>query len=181
MRAPINKNMRRGLAGKTIGPQEWIFIPAVLTLIATLIMATNLPLPWGLVLPEPVWPLALAFSWPLIRPSYIAPIVLALVGLFLDFFWGAPLGFYVLLLMIVYGITFLIRSYIVGQDMAVVVIVYLIAILGFFALGTILTTLYAGQVPRLIGVGEQILATLVTVPVMWWLLDKYLHADVRFQ
>ncbi len=181
MRTPINKNMRRGLAGKIIGPHEWIGMPALLAIAATLIMATNIPLPWGLVLPEPVWPLALAFSWPLIRPSYIAPFVLAALGLFLDFFWGAPLGFYVLLLMIVFSVTFLIRSYIVGQDMTIVASVYVMSIIGFFILGTLLTTLYAGQVPRLLGVAEQMFASLITVPVMWWLLDKYLHADVRFQ
>jgi len=181
MRRPINKNMRRGMAGKTLGPQEWIGIPALLVMAATLIMATNIPLPWGLVLPEPVWAVALAFSWPLIRPSYVAPFILAVLGLFLDFFWGAPLGFYVLLLMAVFAVTFLIRSYIVGQDMAIIATVYVVTIIGFFVMGTVLTTLYAGQVPRLWGVGEQMLATLVTVPVMWGLLDKYLHADVRFQ
>lgn len=181
MRAPINRSMRRGLAGKIIGPQDWIGIPALIAMLGTLVMATNIPLPWGLSLPEPVWPVALAFSWPLIRPSYFAPVVLAVLGLFLDYFWGAPLGFYLLLLMGVYGVTFLIRSYIVGQDMRVVTVVYALAVIGFFMVGTLVVSLYAGQVPRLLGVGEQILATWMVAPLVWWLLDKYLHADVRFQ
>ncbi|ESQ80120.1 hypothetical protein [Asticcacaulis sp. YBE204] len=171
---------RRTSGGRTIGPQDWLLIPAVLCVVATFILATDIPLPFGWDLPEPVWPMVLAFSWPLIRPSYIAPLLLAGLGFFLDYFWGAPLGFYVLCLMAVYGATLLIRSYIVGQDLWVVTVAYGLAVLLFFTLGTILTVIDTGMVPRLISVFEQMLATGVLVFFVHALLERFLHADVRF-
>ena len=43
----------------------------------------------GLQLPEPVFGLVLAFAWPIIRPSVLAPFVLLAYGLFTDLYWGA--------------------------------------------------------------------------------------------
>ncbi|MDC7684009.1 hypothetical protein PQU92_12035 [Asticcacaulis sp. BYS171W] len=171
---------RRTSGGRTIGPQDWLLYPALLCIVATFVLATDIPLPFGWDLPEPVWPMILAFSWPLIRPSYIAPFLLAGLGFFLDYFWGAPIGFYVLCLMAVYGVTLLIRSYIVGQDLWVVTVAYGLAVFLFFALGTILTVIDTGMVPRLISVFEQMLATGVLVFFVHALLERYLHADVRF-
>jgi rod shape-determining protein MreD len=174
------KPNRRASAAKIISAWDWIFLPALLSLLATLIMATNIPLPFGLDLPEPIWPMVLAFSWPLIRPSYLAPLVLAALGLCLEYFWNAPLGLYVLSLMVVYGGTLLIRSYIVGQDLAVVLVAYLIACFVFFAIATLLTTIDSGMVPRLISVFEQWFATGFLVIFVHALLSRYLHAEVRF-
>jgi rod shape-determining protein MreD len=46
----------------------WIVLPALLAVFATVLMATPVRL-FGFGLPEPVWPMALAFAWPVIRPS----------------------------------------------------------------------------------------------------------------
>jgi len=170
----------RRTGGRSVGPQDWLLIPALSCVLITLIMATDLPLPFGLDLPEPVWPVALAFAWPLIRPSYLAPLLLAGLGLLLDYFWGAPLGFYVICLMAVHAATLVIRSYIVGQDAWVVTGAYLLAALLFFTLATILSTLDSGVVPRLISVFEQFLATAVLVIPVHILLDRFLNSDVRF-
>ena len=58
-----------------------------------------------LQLPEPVFPLALAFAWAVIRPSILAPFGILLLGLFLDVFWGGPLGLWALCLLVAYGIS----------------------------------------------------------------------------
>lgn len=174
-----NSTPRRG-SGGIVGPQDWLLYPALMAVLATLVLATDLPLPFGWDLPEPVWPVALAFAWPLIRPSFIAPVLLGLMGLFLDYFWGAPLGFYVIGLMAVHAATLIIRSYIVGQDTWVVIGAYTLAVLLFFTLGVIMTTLDSGVVPRLISVFEQMLATWCLVVVVLILLERFLNSDVRF-
>jgi rod shape-determining protein MreD len=174
-----NRTPRRG-SGGIVGPQDWLFYPALMAILATVVLATDLPLSFGLDLPEPVWPVALAFAWPLIRPSFIAPLLLGVMGLFLDYFWGAPLGFYVISLMAVHAATLLIRSYIVGQDTWVVIGAYSLAVLLFFTLGVVLTTLDSGVVPRLISVFEQMFATWCLVVFVLILLDRFLNSDVRF-
>jgi rod shape-determining protein MreD len=169
----------KGMAKHMVGPWDWILAPALISLALTLMFAAPIRI-WGLVLPEPVWPMLLAFCWPLVRPSYIAPLVLAAIGLCLDVFWAAPLGFYTLLLIVIYGVFLSLRSFIIGQDAVVINSIYAIACFGFFTLGTIVITISSGEIPRLIGVGEQMLATMALYPLVNRYLDIYLHADVRF-
>ena len=107
------------MANRVIGPWEWIFLPALLAIVLTIVVATPIKI-FGLELPEPVAPLILAYVWPLIRPSYIAPVVLTGLGLFLDAYWSAPIGFYTLPLMLVYGTLIIVRTYVAGQDWRVV-------------------------------------------------------------
>ena len=60
---------------------------------------------WGLRLPEPIFPLAVVFAWGVIRPSVLAPFGVLLMGLFLDVYWGGPLGLWpICLLMAVVAI-----------------------------------------------------------------------------
>ncbi|GGZ30241.1 hypothetical protein [Asticcacaulis endophyticus] len=180
LKVTLDRGVRKGMAQRMIGPLDWIGWPALGVLAATIVLATPMKV-FGLYLPEPVLPLALAFAWPLIRPSYVAPLVLALMGAFLDYFWGAPLGFWTLSLMIVYGVIFLLRGYMVGQDMMVIAGLYGVAVIGFFILTTLMATIDSGMVPRLISVFEQALATFASVFLVLWLLESYVHADVRFQ
>lgn len=175
----ITRNLRGAIASRVIGPWEWIFLPALLALTLTIVLATPLQI-FGLHLPEPVAPLALAFIWPLIRPSYIAPLVLAGLGLFLDVYWSAPMGFYTLTLMLVYGVLVMVRSYVVGQDWRVVFGIYVATEIVFFGTGVLLVALDTGSVVRLIGVAEQLIATTFLFPLIPYMLDKYVHADVRF-
>ena len=175
----VNRGLRGGMASKIIGPWDWIIAPGLLSICLTIILATAFQ-PFGFYLPEPVSPLILAFAWPLIRPSYFAPFVLAALGLFLDFFWGAPIGFWTLGLMLVYGVVVLVRTWIIGQEWLVVFGCFLMTELIFFTFATILMTLDAGAVPRLWGVFEQALATALLFPYILFLLEKYVHSDVRF-
>ena len=179
-RSPLNRGMRGGMASKIVGPWDWILAPALISVAATIVLATAFQ-PFGLYLPEPVTPFLLAFAWPLIRPSYIAPFVLGGLGLFLDYFWGAPLGFWTLSLMLVYAALVFARTYIIGQEWIVVLGVFLLTELVFFAFLTLVMTVDTGSVPRLWGVFEQAFATGLGFPAVLYLMEKYLHADVRFQ
>ncbi|MDI7775209.1 hypothetical protein [Asticcacaulis sp. EMRT-3] len=178
-RGPVNAGLRGGVAARIITPWDWIIVPALLSLALTIVLATAWQ-PFGFYLPEPVSPFILAFSWGLIRPSFIVPFILAGLGLFLDMFWGAPLGFWTLPLMLVYGAVLMLRSYLSGQDNLFIFGIFMLGQLLFFTLATVMMTLDAGAVPRLWGVVEQMFATTLLFPFVLILLEKYLHADVRF-
>jgi rod shape-determining protein MreD len=47
-------------------------------------------------------------------------------------------------------------------------------------MGVTLIALDTGSIVRLIGVAEQLIATTLLFPVVPYMLDKYVHADVRF-
>ncbi len=176
---PLNRGMRGGMAAKIIGPWDWIIAPALMCAGAVILMAAPIQ-PFGLYLPEPVWAMVLAFAWPLIRPSYIAPLVLAALGLFMDLTYNTPLGFWTLLLMLAYGGLTAARTYVVGQEPIVLFGIYLLVEFGVFTLGTLFMTVDTGMVPRLWGVLEQMFATSLLFPFVLYLLEKYLHADARF-
>ncbi len=92
--------MRRTITVRMVGPMQWIGYPALIAAAATILFAIPLRL-FGLTLPEPVWPMVLAFAWPLIRPSMLAPAVLFGLGVFLDFFWGGQTGMWALSLLLI--------------------------------------------------------------------------------
>jgi rod shape-determining protein MreD len=175
----FSRSARQAMASRIISPWDWLLAPALLSVALTVVLATAFQ-PFGLYLPEPVSPLVLAFAWPLIRPSYIAPVVLGALGFFCDLFWGAPLGFWTLSLLIVYGVLVMTRTYIIGQEWLVVFGVWVLTEFAFFILCTGLATLDDGAVPRLWGVFEQMLATTILFPFVVYLMEKYLHADARF-
>ena len=175
----FNRSSRQAMASRVIGPWDWLIAPALLSMILTVVLATAFQ-PLGFYLPEPVSPLVLAFAWPLIRPSYIAPFVLGALGFFCDMFWGAPAGFWTLSLLLVYGVLVTVRTYIIGQEWLVVFAVWVLTELAFFTVCTLLATLASGGVPRLWGVFEQMLATTILFPFVAYMMEKYLHADARF-
>ncbi len=140
--------------------------------------ATTRPLS---ALPEPVFPLAAAFAWALIRPSVLPPFVLLLLGLFLDVFWGGPQGLWPLCLLAAYACVLAARRLITGQDLPVMWASYGATTAAAFALGYGLMTLDAGGPPSLLATGWQYLATLLLFPFAWWLVERYEDADVRFR
>ncbi len=183
MRAPnsaINRSLRHGVSssrGQSF--RDWILIPLGISLALTLVFGISVQ-PFNLYLPEPVWPLVLAFAWPVIRPSYFAPVLLALHGLALDIFWHAPMGFYTLCLLIIYALALVGRTYLVGCSMMVIFLCYLAAVTLFFGLGMVLIVMDTGIVPNLIAVGMQAAATLCLYPLVAMLLERFIHADSRF-
>ena len=172
--------MRRAMAVRVVGPLQWIVYPALLAIAATVVLATPVEL-FGLTLPEPIIPMVLAFAWPLIRPSAIAPIVLFGLGLFLDLFWGGPLGLWAISLISVYGAVLVGRNLLVGQETHLLFGWYCVASLMAFLLAYLIVTLDVGNAPSLLALFWQIVPTLLLFPLAVWLVQRFDDGDVRFR
>lgn len=158
----------------------WIGLPAVLAVLATIALGVPFRL-FGLALPEPVFPMALAFAWPVIRPSLLAPLVLLLIGLFLDLYWGTPKGLWALSLLIAYGMLLLTRSLLIGQAAATLAGWYVAAVALAFGAAYLFTLLDSGVAPSLTATGLQLAVTVVLFPLAYRLVRRFEDADVRFR
>lgn len=172
--------MRRPVAVRVIGPMQWIVYPALITAAVTFLLATPVQV-FGLNLPEPIIPLVLAFAWPLIRPSIIAPVVLMVLGLFLNFILGGTLGLWSLALLAVYSVVLLSRSFLMGQDTAVLFVWYSACCGLAFAVAYLITTIVAGRPPSLLALIGQIVPTLLLFPFANHLIERFEDGDVRFR
>jgi rod shape-determining protein MreD len=161
-------------------PLAWIAVPLLACLAATVLLATPLRV-FGLQLPEPVFPLVLAFAWPVIRPSLLGPLALLAAGLFLDLFWGAPLGFWALNLLIVYGGAQLARNLMTGRSAPALAGWYLGLTTVAFAAAYLVSTLRAHVTPSVAGSLLQFLPTAALFPFARLLIDRFEDADVRFR
>ncbi len=103
-------------SAKPMNPVGWLGLPMLLAVAATVFLATPIHI-FGFALPEPVFPLALAFAWAQIRPSVLPPFALLLLGLFLDVFWGGPQGLWPLCLLASYASVLAVRRLITGQEL----------------------------------------------------------------
>lgn len=172
--------MRRAGAVRVVGPVQWIAYPLLIALALTVVLATPIQL-FGLSLPEPVLLMVLAFAWPLIRPSIVAPAALFIGGLLLDLFWGGPVGLWALCLLAVYGLVLLSRNLLAGQETRSLFIWYVVSTLGAFLLAYLIVTLRAGNPPSLLSLIGQVLPTLLVFPAADWLIQRFDDTDVRFR
>ena len=161
-------------------PLVWLGLPMGLCLLATLALAAPLRI-FGLALPEPVFPMILAFAWAVIRPSLLGPWLLLATGLFLDLFWGGPLGLWGLSLLIAYAVSLTARSLMVGQDVRVLWGWYLVANLTAFGSAYFFLLLDARTAPNLISVGWQLVVSAALFPAAYRLIERFEDADVRFR
>jgi len=167
-------------ASKSMTPIGWLGLPMLACAIATVVLATPIRI-FGLGLPEPVFPLALAFAWAVIRPSVLPPFALLIMGLFLDVFWGGPQGLWPLCFLATYAAVLAVRRLILSQDFIVMWASYGAATALAFAIGYALMTMVSGTGPNLIAVGWQFLATFALFPFAYRLIGRYEDADVRFR
>lgn len=172
--------MRRAITVRVVGPLQWIIYPALSAIAVTILLAIPFRL-FGLNLPEPVLPMVLAFAWPLIRPSMLAPAVLFGLGLFLDLFWGGPLGLWPLSLMAVYGGVLLASNFMAGQATIVLFALYVASTGMAFFLAYMITTLSLGNAPSILAVMGQVVPTLLLFPLADWLIQRFDDGDVRFR
>lgn len=172
--------MRRSMAVRVVGPMQWIVYPALLSIAATVVLGTPVEL-FGLNLPEPVLPVVLAFAWPLIRPSIMAPVILMALGLFLDVFWFGPLGLWALVLSAIYGIVLLSRSFLLGQETTVQFVWYATCTVLAFVLAYVIVSLKAGNAPSILALLGQIIPTLLLFPAAHWMIERFDDGDVRFR
>lgn len=172
--------MRRPRAVRVIGPLQWIVYPALIAMALTLVLATPIRL-FGLRLPEPVLPLVLAFAWPLIRPSVLAPAALFGLGVFLDLLWGGALGLWPLSLMSVYGAVLLARNLLAGQETRLLFFWFVCAVGLAFLVAYLIVRLDVGAGPALWPILFQVLPTLLLFPAADWLIQRFDDGDVRFR
>ena len=147
---------------------------------ATLVFAIPFRL-FGFSLPEPVFPVALAFAWAVIRPSVLGPFALLLIGLFLDLFWGGPVGLWSLALILAYTLALFARSLMVGQSAAILFGWYLTTAGGAFGCAYFFTLLDAKLSPNALAVLWQFLITTALFPLSYMLIERFEDADVRFR
>ncbi|HEX8233429.1 MAG TPA: hypothetical protein VF559_08820 [Caulobacteraceae bacterium] len=163
-----------------LDPLSWLVLPMLLALAAAVLFTLPLRL-FGLQLPEPVWPLAPAFAWAMIRPSVIAPFLVLLMGLFLDFLWGGPSGLWGFSILFGFGFILLARSMMIGQSLVVLWSWFGLMSVLVFAAAYLLTMLDSGSRPDLFATGLQLLPTLLLYPLAHQLIERFEDADVRFR
>lgn len=167
-------------AARPLDPWRWLGVPMLQALGATVLFGIPLKV-FGLQLPEPVFPMAATFAWALIRPSVLAPFAVLLMGLFLDLFWGGPLGLWAVCLLIAYGIVLTGRSMIAGQSRAILWAWYGVVTGTAMMAGYLFIMLDVHAMPSLVSVAWQFLATIVLYPFADRLIDMFEDADVRFR
>ncbi|HEY2707933.1 MAG TPA: hypothetical protein VGI95_07755 [Caulobacteraceae bacterium] len=167
-------------AAKGLNPIGWLGAPLFVCMIATVIFDVPLRI-FGLSVPQPVFPLSMAFAWALIRPSVLPPFALLTLGLFLDVFWGGPQGLWPLCLLSTYAAVLAVRRLIMSQDFIVMGASYAAAIGLAFAVGYALMATVTGVAPNLVALAAQYIATLILFPFAHRLIGRYEDADVRFR
>jgi rod shape-determining protein MreD len=136
---------------------------------------------WGLQLPEPVFAMAPVFAWAVIRPSVLAPFSVILLGLFLDVFWGGPMGLWPLCLLACYGLALAGRSMMSGQSRNVLWVWYALLTAIAMGVGYVVMMLKSRAFPGVVPLAWQYLATIVLYPFAHRLIDMFEDADVRFR
>ncbi len=172
--------MRRPVAVRVVGPMQWIVYPALITVAVTILLATPVKL-FGFGLPEPVIPMVLAFAWPLIRPSIVAPLVLTGLGLALDVFTYGPLGLWALALLGIYAVVLASRSILTGQETAVLFVWYAACCCLAFLLIYLVRMAIDGNGASLLAVFGQVFPTLLLFPFADHMIERFEDGDVRFR
>lgn len=172
--------MSTSSAARGLAPWRWLGLPMLLVMAVTFIFALPLRF-WSWGLPEPVFAMPLAFAWAVIRPSMLGPVAILTVGLYLDFLWGAPTGFWGVCLLLPYGVVLAARSILAGQSQLMMWIWYALATVMALGTGYLFTMLHTQTSPDLITVGWQFLATVILYPFANLLIERFEDADVRFR
>lgn len=172
--------MRRPVAVRVVGPMGWIIIPALLALVGTILLGTPVQL-FGLQLPEPLLPMVLAFAWPLIRPSMLAPAVLFVLGAMIDIWLNHQLGLSALMLLAVYGGILASRSFLIGQETPVLFLWYSVSTTAALSAGYIVTTIGSANAPSVLAYLMFVLPTLLLFPLADRLIERFDDGDTRFR
>jgi rod shape-determining protein MreD len=167
-------------SARPLEPWRWLGVPMLQVAIATILFGVPLRA-FGLQLPEPIFPMALAFAWAVIRPSMLAPFCVLAMGLFLDIFWGGPLGLWALCLLIAYGAALGGRSMMAGQNRAILWAWYGLITATAMVAGYVFVMLDSRSTPGVVPMAWQFLATIILYPFAQRLIDLFEDADVRFR
>lgn len=165
---------------RVVGPEQWILLPAAAALLAVLLLSTPVRA-FGLFLPEPVFPMVLAFAWPLIRPSVFAPLILAFLGVALDLVWYTPMGLWALSLLAVYALVLTFRNLLAGQGAVFLFFWYAAGCVLAFLIAWLIVSAKAGNAPSLVAVFWQLLVTVILFPLANAMVERFDDGDVRFR
>jgi rod shape-determining protein MreD len=165
---------------RSLEPWRWLGVPMLQVLVAVILFGVPLRI-WGIRLPEPIFPLALVFAWAAIRPSILAPFLILVMGLFLDVYWGGPLGLWALCMLIGYGVVLAGRNIMAGQNRSILWGWYALVVATAMLAGGLFTMVAAKAQPNLLAVFWQFLATVILYPYAQRLIDMFEDADVRFR
>jgi rod shape-determining protein MreD len=161
-------------------PFAWLGLPMLLCVVATVVLGMPIRV-LGFGLPEPILPMVLAFSWAVIRPSLLGPFALLLTGLFVDLYWGAPLGLWTLSLLLAYFVSLIMRNLMVGQSGAVLWGWYAGMTIFAFGFAYLLTLSRGATAPNLGATALQLVVTAALYPLAHRLIDRFEDADIRFR
>ena len=168
------------LTAARLDPFRWLGLPMLACIVAALLLAAPVRV-FGLRLPEPVWAMVPAFAWAVIRPSFLAPFAVLVMGLFYDAFWGGPLGLWVLSLMLVYAGVVLARSILVGQSKLIMWLWYAGMTAVAMGAGYLFCMIATATAPNPMSVLWQYLVTAALYPLADRLIERFEDADVRFR
>jgi len=166
---------------RPLAPWRWLGTPMLMVVGLSLIFAIPSLRIGEWRLPEPVFAVPVVFAWAVIRPSMLAPMGVMLMGLFLDFLWNAPTGFWPVCLLLPYGLVLGGRSMLAGQSQLMMWVWYAAATALTLGAGYLFTMLSTQNDPDPISVGWQFLATVVLYPFANQLIERFEDADVRFR
>ena len=167
-------------AVRSLEPWRWLGVPMLQVLGVTVLFGVPIQI-WGFHLPEPVFPMAAVFAWAVIRPSILAPFATVIMGLFLDIFWGGPIGLWALCLLTAYGIVLGGRSMLAGQGRVALWAWYAVVTAIAMGVGFLVVGVRSKAFPGISAMGWQYLATIVLYPFAQRLIDMFEDADVRFR
>lgn len=159
---------------------QWIGVPTLICMIATLLFAAPIRV-FGLQLPEPVFPMAPAFAWGVLRPSSAAPFALLGMGLFLDLVWGSPTGLWSIALIAAYVTVLFSRNMMTGQSRSMMWTWFTAACAVAVGTAYLATCLDAGVAPNLVSTLWQLAPTMLLYPFAHRLIERFEDADVRFR
>ena len=128
-------------------PLRWLGLPILVSVGVTMLLALPVRI-FGLALPEPVFPLVAVFAWALVRPAFLAPFAVLLLGLFLDLFWGGPMGLWGLSMLAAYVAVLWTRPIIIGQPYLVVWVWYAGAVAVAMLMGFMISEIRSGSMPQ---------------------------------
>lgn len=167
-------------AARPLNPWIWLVIPAAVCAGATMLLSAPIRI-FGHGLPEPVFGMVLAFAWPVIRPSALAPFMLLAFGVFTDLFWGSPTGLWGISLLAAYGCALSLRGLMQGQSWQTLWLWFAAFVAVGMGVAYFLSSLSSLNLPGLFGVGWQYLVTLALYPFAHRLIERFEDADVRFR
>jgi rod shape-determining protein MreD len=159
---------------------QWVGAPTLICVVATLLFAAPIRV-FGLQLPEPIFPMAPAFAWGVLRPSVAAPFALLGLGLFLDMVWGSPTGLWSIALIAAYVTVLFSRNMMTGQSRSMLWVWFASACAVAMSTAYGATAIDAGVAPNLVSTLWQLLPTALLYPFAHRMIERFEDADTRFR